>query len=111
MFHPGRGEMADPAVYRLCASCPVREECLEHALHHEDAGIWAGTSAKQRRTMRSEAGISLRSMNSLLYDAMVHGTPAGYVAHKRRGTEPCDECRHAYTLRARLYRHRSRVSA
>lgn len=35
---------------RICASCGVREECLEAALgHHESYGIWGGLNEFERR--------------------------------------------------------------
>jgi WhiB family transcriptional regulator, redox-sensing transcriptional regulator len=38
----------------LCARCEVRQECLDFALDHPDvAGIWGGTSAKERAVMRA----------------------------------------------------------
>lgn len=41
-----------------CHACPVRQECLTTALaHHPDAdvGIWGGTTAQARRTLRRRA--------------------------------------------------------
>lgn len=40
----------------VCASCPVRRECLEHALAHgEHYGIWGGTrEGERRRLMRQQ---------------------------------------------------------
>lgn len=36
-----------------CIDCPVKRECLEHALvTPEEYGIWAGTSARGREAMR-----------------------------------------------------------
>lgn len=33
----------------LCRQCPVFRECLQHALDfHEEYGVWAGTTRKQR---------------------------------------------------------------
>jgi WhiB family transcriptional regulator, redox-sensing transcriptional regulator len=35
---------------RICATCPVAEECLEHALaNHIDHGVWGGKSERERR--------------------------------------------------------------
>jgi WhiB family redox-sensing transcriptional regulator len=35
---------------RICASCAVREECLEAALaRHESYGIWGGLNEFERR--------------------------------------------------------------
>jgi WhiB family transcriptional regulator, redox-sensing transcriptional regulator len=36
----------------LCHTCPVRTECLAHALdHHIEFGIWGGTTERQRRIL------------------------------------------------------------
>jgi WhiB family transcriptional regulator, redox-sensing transcriptional regulator len=36
----------------LCAPCPVRTECLEHALAHREAyGIWGGTDEQERKRL------------------------------------------------------------
>jgi WhiB family transcriptional regulator, redox-sensing transcriptional regulator len=37
---------------QLCASCPVRLECLEHALaSRESYGIWGGTDEQERKRL------------------------------------------------------------
>jgi hypothetical protein len=44
-----------PAVQELCEGCPVRAECLGMALAFpavEVVGMWAGTTAQDRRQMR-----------------------------------------------------------
>jgi len=46
-------------VKRMCAGCPVREDCLEHAIRHEEHGIWAGTTARERKGLRRERGLTL----------------------------------------------------
>jgi WhiB family redox-sensing transcriptional regulator len=39
----------------VCSGCPVRSECLDYATADpEIAGIWGGTSAKQRQKLRGE---------------------------------------------------------
>ena len=38
----------------ICNSCSVREPCLEQALRTGDAGIWGGTSSRQRRAIKKE---------------------------------------------------------
>ena len=38
----------------ICAECPVKAECLEYALDHENYGMWAGTSERGRRRIRSQ---------------------------------------------------------
>lgn len=38
---------------RICADCPVRTDCLEYALgHNEDHGVWGGASERERRRIR-----------------------------------------------------------
>ena len=51
IFFPGRGESAE-AAKRFCDSCTVVTECLDSALDHRDNGVWAGTSGRQRRSIR-----------------------------------------------------------
>ena len=37
----------------ICATCPLVERCLEHALTYpEPFGVWAGTTGPRRRHMR-----------------------------------------------------------
>ena len=44
---------------RICASCPVVEQCLEYALeNHVDHGVWGGCSERERRRL-------LRALSSL----------------------------------------------
>lgn len=53
-WFPTRGESTDPAK-AVCAGCPVRDDCLAEALAHpytEDAGVWGGTSLRQRKALR-----------------------------------------------------------
>lgn len=42
-----------PAARRVCAECPVRKECLKHALdNNEKFGVWGGASERERRAMQ-----------------------------------------------------------
>jgi len=37
----------------VCNGCPVRDECLDHALtHREDHGVWGGRTEAERRQIR-----------------------------------------------------------
>jgi WhiB family transcriptional regulator, redox-sensing transcriptional regulator len=43
---------ADREVLALCAGCPVRTECLTHALRTPEAyGIWGGTTPGERESI------------------------------------------------------------
>lgn len=50
-FYPPRGDdAAVDAAKAVCAGCPVRTECLEHAIAtNEHLGVWGGASANERR--------------------------------------------------------------
>ena len=39
----------------ICSKCPVKAECLDYAIRHAcEYGIWGGTTATERRFLRSE---------------------------------------------------------
>lgn len=54
LFYPGRGETdVWDAAKAICAGCPVRGECLDHAIANgERYGVWGGTTAVERRLIR-----------------------------------------------------------
>jgi hypothetical protein len=39
---------------RICGACPVRQECLDQGIAHNEPGIWGGLSIKERRRLRQE---------------------------------------------------------
>lgn len=41
-----------PEAAALCDSCPYKCQCLTVAMVGEDWGVWAGTSARDRRVAR-----------------------------------------------------------
>jgi WhiB family redox-sensing transcriptional regulator len=50
-FFP-QSKAEEKAAAMICAICPVREECLDHALFtNERFGMWGGVSEKQRRAL------------------------------------------------------------
>ena len=49
--------VAQQQAMRLCAVCPVREQCLEFALRHkQDDGIWGGMTGQRRHALRKRMG-------------------------------------------------------
>lgn len=50
-FNPPAQQVA--AARLFCESCPVKTECLEHALRYESYGIWSGTTPAQRAELRN----------------------------------------------------------
>lgn len=51
IFYPVTDEDAEAETAKtVCAECPVREPCLEHALgSREKDGIWGGATERERR--------------------------------------------------------------
>lgn len=52
-----------PALTKLCHSCPIYSECYDYALNVNVVGIWAGTTFAQRRRTRTVNGIVPHSMS------------------------------------------------
>jgi WhiB family redox-sensing transcriptional regulator len=51
LFYPPSDEAAEPAK-AICAMCPVREPCLEHAIiAREKEGVWGGLTDRERRRL------------------------------------------------------------
>ena len=59
LFFPDSPNEIPAAAARACERCDVHSECLDHAIRHEDEGVWAGTSPAQRSRIRRNAGIRL----------------------------------------------------
>jgi len=92
-FFAAKGDHASMSkALAVCAVCPVREQCLQFALSDpESIGVWGGTSAKQRRTMRRESGMS-RARGPEPFPC---GTRAAAIRHRKLHEAVCEECRAA----------------
>ena len=56
LFFPEKGGSVREAK-AVCARCPVRAQCLEHALAHgERFGVWGGLSERERRRLQLHVG-------------------------------------------------------
>ena len=66
-FHPDseRGsarQAREATAKRICDSCPVRAECLRHAIQvQEPYGIWGGMGENERRAVISATRRQLKS--------------------------------------------------
>jgi WhiB family transcriptional regulator, redox-sensing transcriptional regulator len=61
-FFPEKGGSTREAK-RICAACPVRDECLDYALEHDERfGIWGGLSERERRRAKR---VSVRRVGRL----------------------------------------------
>lgn len=55
IFMPPVGGSPRPAK-RICARCPVTDECLQYALdRREPNGVWGGKTAEERRALNRRA--------------------------------------------------------
>ena len=43
----------------FCQQCDVRDRCLQWALKREEFGVWGGTTARERASIRREMGVRL----------------------------------------------------
>jgi hypothetical protein len=63
-FYPETGKSVTDDVKYLCDRCPIKDECLDHALVHEKYGYWGGTTELQREEIRKQKKITFRSPQS-----------------------------------------------
>lgn len=48
------GSVREPK--KICRACPVRLECLDYALEHDERfGVWGGLSERERRRLKVAA--------------------------------------------------------
>jgi WhiB family transcriptional regulator, redox-sensing transcriptional regulator len=45
----------------ICQRCPERDACLAYGLEWAEYGIYGGTTADERKALRREQGVTLRS--------------------------------------------------
>ena len=101
IFYPEDGGTTD-AARAICAECPVSHKCFSYSARTEERhGVWAGQLLSDRAIPRPKYVRPIEPIK--------HGTSGGYLAHKRRGTPICDECR----IGRRLYEkaHKNRATA
>lgn len=53
-WFPEKGVSAH-AAKKICATCPVIDECLQFALKNDEQGVWGGTSHRERRSLLRRA--------------------------------------------------------
>jgi hypothetical protein len=99
---------------RICHGCPVKTECLEYSLLHEQDGIWGGVNQTDRRKLRKERGIRIRVPNGEPRANHSNcGTDYGYqllVRQAKASGEPiksCDACKKAHSLADKIRREKN----
>jgi WhiB family transcriptional regulator, redox-sensing transcriptional regulator len=51
-YPPSESDEGALAAKEICATCPVREACLEHAItFREKQGVWGGLDERERRRL------------------------------------------------------------
>ena len=61
IFFPVSESDAEPARL-VCATCPVRQECLEYALvTRQEDGVWGGLTESERRRERRRRSAQRRA--------------------------------------------------
>ena len=64
MFFPSDGVGVE-AARRICATCPVKQPCLEYALRNRiDHGVWGGTSERERRRILRQRRLARSASSS-----------------------------------------------
>jgi hypothetical protein len=95
MFETGADAIA--LNRRVCAACPIRQECLQRALDlREPWGMWGGLTPAERER-RLDPATSRRGTHRHRQPC---GTPAAARRHQRLG-EKCAVCRTADNPRQR----------
>jgi hypothetical protein len=51
-FVETRGHNYENTTQRICASCPVKNDCLKFAIKYRMQGYWGGTTEQQRRSLK-----------------------------------------------------------
>lgn len=77
----------------VCRPCPVKTQCLEWALDHENWGVWGGTSAYERRQIlasRAEEAAQGLTLGGTCVNG--HERTAETVRVNRAGVEYCLTC-------------------
>lgn len=90
-------------IRKYCEECPVRKQCLQFALDHDDVGVYGGLNRKHRRLVQAE--VAGRK------DIVPCGTDRAYFRHRRRGETPCEDCKRAHTDTTNGYYRGKRATA
>ncbi|RFZ41381.1 Transcriptional regulator WhiB2 [Mycobacterium marinum] len=97
-FFPEKGGTTRPAK-RVCLSCPVRKQCLDYALDHDERfGIWGGFSERERRRLKRGHDVT---------PTLQHGGHQPSYACYQRGCRHPDCCEQAAKYQ-REWRHRKK---
>ena len=57
--HP-RDQAVTATAIAICRTCPIQAECLQHALAHNEFGIWGGTTDIERKELKDQQQLNGR---------------------------------------------------
>lgn len=98
-----------PYARQVCASCPVRQQCLDTAIANgEPFGVFGGHTVKERRQIA--AGLPPERAVYKNRRPIDHGSVGGYNLHLRRGEEACRLCLDAHASYKADYKRRKAAS-
>ena len=97
----------------ICATCPIKSDCLHWALEHREAwGVWGGLSYQELRIVAISLGYEPPNRKEI-----EHGTERGHAQHRRlKQKDPahviCQPCIDAYNnaSKIRVARYRKKRS-
>jgi len=86
----------------ICQLCPVKSDCFEYAIKHEDYGVWGATTEEERRAYRATFGLELKPLGVKPRFIPKHascGTETGYqnirqwwARNKDKPRPHCEPC-------------------
>jgi hypothetical protein len=66
IFFPEREDkIAVRLASRVCAMCPIVEDCLDYGIENEDFGIWGGASSLERKRMTRDRNLRRFHLNDM----------------------------------------------
>lgn len=124
LWFPPRGEPTAPAK-AVCASCPVRQECLDHAIRNDERhDMWGGLTPSERASARCRrpgcrngvidgpAGYCSRNCQRYVSRVQREKNGAHGKIDRARGGCRCAECSAVMDrVRARKVARRGRIRA
>ena len=94
------------AAKEACARCPVRLQCLDHAIAEDERyGVWGGMTRSERK-----AEAARRGRRKPEKPPVACGTLSGYWRHNRAKEPACEDCQPVGAAYFRAKRARRRAS-
>lgn len=113
-WYPDKGQSPKDAK-GICYECPVRTQCLQYALDHDERfGVWGGLSETERRKLAAGRPRRPQRTRHIPLDPPTWhpqcGTESGSKKHSREGENSCAACKQA-SSEARRKRENVRATA